>query len=184
MTDDFKSFFKDIDPGIEFEDTNPAGQAEQEIEVVQPLKGEELDSLVGEVGIERQDGEKDRDLRERAAKKALETDAIKALEMVLGKRQSDWHPDEGMLVDTVKKAEHAVTEKFITDYLDREEVSEENKQIAAQHSVTYPQFCVMTNEMREVMTWFLGTVAPWERDPCFGCSFCMMGKHPETPEAE
>lgn len=176
MTDDFKAFFKEADPGIEFDETAPV---QQEIEVAKPLEGEELDALVGEFGIERKDGERDIELRERAAKEALATDPEKALEMLLAKRKADWHPDEGLLVEPFRTKDQATKEKFIADYLNREEVSEENRKIAAQQSVVYPQYCVMSNEMREVMSWFLGTTAPWDRDPCFGCSHCMMGRHPE-----
>lgn len=176
MTDDFKAFFKEADPGIEFEETVSV----QEIEVAKPLEGEELDTLVGEFGIERKNGESDIDLRERAAKEALATDhPVKALEMLLAKRKADWHPDEGLLVEPFKTKDRTTIERFITDFLNREEVSEENLKIAAQQCVIYPQYCVMSNEMREVMTWFLGTTAPWDRDPCFGCSYCMMGRHPE-----
>ena len=81
--DSFKAFFRSTDPGIEFEDPEPE---QEKIVTVKPLKGDELDSLVGEIGIERKDGEEDIDLRERAALKALDNDAVKALEMMLAKR--------------------------------------------------------------------------------------------------
>jgi len=173
MVDDgFKAFFRSADPGIEFEESEPV----EAPVVAEELEGEELDSLVGEVGIERQDGESDIDLRERAALKVLETDPQKAVEILLAKRKADWHPDEELLLERFPGCEAAIKEKFITDYLNREKVSEENQKVAAQFHVIYPQFCVLPNELREVMSWFLSTVAPWERDPCFGCSHCFMGK--------
>lgn len=181
MQDHFKAFFMSRDPGIEFEDdTEPV----EEIKTVEPLKGEELDSLVGEIGIERNDGENDTDLRQRAALKAIETDVVKALEMMLAKRREDWHPDEELLIEPLDKAEQEQKEKFIHDYLHREEVSEENRKLAAQHHVMFPEFCVLRNDLREVMCWFLGTVAPWDRDPCFGCTYCLMGKNPQEISLE
>lgn len=176
MTDDFKEFFRSIDPEIEFKESKPV----EEIKVEAQLEGEELDSLVGEIGIERQAGENDANLRERGALEALEKDAIKSLEIMLGKRKNKWHPDEQLLLETFSKEEQDKKEKFITAYIHREEVTKENITLAAQHSVMFPQFCVLENELREVMTWFLGNVPPWDRDPCFGCTRCMMGKHPET----
>ncbi|HHX94394.1 MAG TPA: hypothetical protein GX691_01010 [Clostridia bacterium] len=179
--DSFKAFFRSTDPGIEFEDPEPE---QEKIVTVKPLKGDELDSLVGEIGIERKDGEEDIDLRERAALKALDNDAVKALEMMLAKRRADWHPDEELLVEPFNKAEKEQKEKFINDYLHREEVSKENKELAAQHHVMFPEFCVLRNDLREVMCWFLGTVAPWDRDPCFGCTYCLMGKNPQEISLE
>lgn len=175
--DQFKAFFRSRDPGIQFEEEP---EPVEEPVAAKPLEGEELDSLVGEIGIERKDGESDIDLRERAALEALESNPLKSLEMVLGKRQADWHPDEGLLLQAFKiEGEQDKKQKFIHDYLHREEVTQDNEKLAKQHHVMYPQFCVLSNELRELMSWFLGTVAPWDRDPCFGCSYCMMGKQPE-----
>lgn len=175
-SDEFKAFFRSTDPGIQF---NDEPEEVPEIEPVKLLEGEELDSLAGEVGIKRQDGESDIDFRERVALTALEKDLQKTLEIMLAKRKEDWHPDEELLLETFTKKEADETKKFISDYIHREEVSKENKETAIQNHVMFPQFCVLSNELRNVMSWFLGTVAPWDRDPCFGCSHCMMGKHPE-----
>lgn len=178
MSNDFKAFIRSIDPGIEFEETEPV----QEPVPVKLLEGEEIDFLVGEVGIERKAGESDTDLRERAALKALETNVVTSLEIMLAKRRENWHPDEELLVEPFTKKEQEKVQKFIKDYINREEVSKENKQVAARHHVMYPEFCILSNDLREVMNWFLGTVAPWDRDPCFGCSYCMMGKN-QQPSA-
>ena len=123
LNDSFKAFSA-YRSGIEFEDPEPE---QEKIVTVKPLKGDELDSLVGEIGIERKDGEEDIDLRERAALKALDNDAVKALEMMLAKRRADWHPDEELLVEPFNKAEKEQKEKFINDYLHREDVSKEKR---------------------------------------------------------
>lgn len=171
--DGFKEFFRSTDPGIEFDETEPV---QQEVVEEKRLKGEELDSLVGEVGIERKDGESDLDLRERAALQILETDPQKSLEIALARRKKDWHEDEKLLSEPFGALEKTAQEEFITTYVNREDVSEENQKLMAKFHVMFPQFCVLKNDMREVMSWFLGNVAPWERDPCAGCSHCFMGK--------
>lgn len=171
--DGFKDFFRSTDPGIEFDETEPVQQ--EEVKEIR-LEGEELDSLVGEVGIKRRDGESDPDLRKRAALEILETDPQKALEIALAKHKKDWHADEVLLSEPFGALGKTAQEEFITIYVNREEVSEENQKLMAKFHVMFPKFCILQNDMREVMSWFLSSVAPWERDPCVGCSHCFMGK--------
>lgn len=175
MSGDFKAFFRSLDPGINFEEEQPVVE---EVEV-KLLEGEELDSLAEEIGIKRNEGENDVDFRERMALTALEKDSAKALEAAFAKRREDWHPDEETLKEAFDKSPEDKQKAFIKDYIHREEPSQENKQLARQHHVMFPEVCVLNNELREVMAWFLGTVAPWDRDPCLGCTYCLLGKNPQ-----
>lgn len=175
MSSDFRSFFKANDPGIQFEDPEPV-MPETEFK---PLEGSELDSLAGEIGIKRNEGENDIDFRERMALEKVGTDTAKCLEALFAKPRANWHPDEEMMVEIFDAAPAEKKEAFIRDFLRREEPSEENKQLAAQHNVMFPKICVLRNDLREVMSWFLGTVAPWDRDPCWGCTYCLLGKNPQ-----
>jgi len=180
MSGDFKAFFRSTDPGINFEEEQPVVE---EVEV-KLLEGEELDSLAEEIGIKRNEGESDVDFRERMALTALGNDSAKALEAAFAKRREDWHPDEETLKEAFEKAPEDKKEAFIKDYIHREEPSKENKQLARQHSVMFPEVCVLNNELREIMSWFLGTVAPWDRDPCWGCTYCLLGKNPQEVPLE
>lgn len=180
MSGDFKAFFRSTDPGINFEEEQPVVE---EVEV-KLLEGEELDSLAEEIGIKRNEGESDVDFRERMALTALGNDSAKALEAAFAKRREDWHPDEETLKEAFDKAPEDKKEAFIKDYIHREEPSKENKQLARQHSVMFPEVCVLNNELREIMSWFLGTVAPWDRDPCWGCTYCLLGKNPQEVPLE
>ena len=148
------------------------------------LTGKDLDALGEEMGVSRNDGESDRDFRSRLAMKEVEGDLEKCLEAALAKRRKNWHADEVKLYKVLESSAVEVRKKFITDYLNREEYSEEVQKIAERYYVRFPEPCVLSNELREIMVWFLGTVAPWERDPCFGCSYCLLGKHPEGEQKE
>lgn len=180
MSSDFRSFFKANDPGIQFEEQEPV-MPEEEVKL---LEGEELDSLAGEIGIKRNEGESDIDLRERMALETVGTDTVKCLEATFAKPREKWHPDEEMMVEVFNQAPADKKEAFIKSFLHREEVSDENKTLAAQHNVMFPRVCVLRNDLREVMSWFLGTVAPWDRDPCWGCTYCLLGKNPQEVSLE
>ncbi|NLO89351.1 MAG: hypothetical protein GX088_03355 [Clostridia bacterium] len=182
---------KVVDDSEEEEEVLKAQQEEEERRKAEKkkkeeilLKGKELDALGEEMGVTRNEGESDKDFRKRLAMKEVEGDLEKCLVAALAKRRKSWHVDEVKLYDVFKSSAVEARKKFITDYLNREEYSEELQKLAERYYVRFPEPCVLSNELREIMVWFLGTVAPWERDPCFGCSYCLLGKHPEGEQKE
>ncbi|KUK11098.1 MAG: hypothetical protein XD50_0543 [Clostridia bacterium 41_269] len=148
------------------------------------LTGKDLDDLGEEIGVSRNNGESDKDYRNRMAMKEVEGNLEKCLEAALAKRRKNWSSDEVRLYKVFQTATVEIRKKFITDYLNREEYSEKVQQIAARYYVRFPEPCVLSNELRELMVWFLGTVAPWERDPCLGCTHCPLGKHPGEEQGQ
>jgi len=180
---DKKAECSDTEPGVpeSSEESGKENQEEKEKkeEKIKTLEGEELDILGKEIGISRKNGESDTDFRGRMAMEEVDGDLEKCLEATLAKRRADWHRDEVYLHKVFKSSTVVERKKFIKDYLNREEYSEEIRKIADRYYVKFPEPCVLNNELREIMVWFLGTVAPWERDPCLGCSYCLLGKHPD-----
>ena len=158
------------------EDEYDVVETEPEEKEIKHMDADELDSLGKEIGVERQGDECDEDYRRRIALHEIEGNLEKCLEATLAKLRGVWNSDEVRLYNIFKNAELDVRERFIKDYLNREEMSQENRNISQIHGVEFPEPCVLSNEMREVMIWFLGSVAPWERDPCLGCSHCPLGK--------
>jgi len=143
------------------------------------LEGDELDTLGKDLGMDRNAGESDADFRVRMALAKLKENTVQCLEALLAKRRADWHQDEEYLLNRFDEAELEKQEKFIHDYIAREEVNEENSLDAAKYFIVFPRPCILRNDLRSVMIWLLSTVPRWERDPCMGCTYCIMGKTPE-----
>ena len=177
----------DVEADLSIKETEEDTEEEQEEEYdvveidvkdeeIKLMDADELDSLGKEIGVRRKSGENDVNFRERVALHEIEGNLEKCLEATFAKRKDSWHMDEIRLYNVFKNAKTDAKERFIKDYLNREEMSQENKNISQIHGVEFPEPCVLSNEMREVMIWFLGSVAPWERDPCLGCTHCPLGK--------
>ncbi|NLK00177.1 MAG: hypothetical protein GX318_02925, partial [Clostridia bacterium] len=174
----------DVEADLEIKEEDAVEEEEQLSEEIEEeeeklMEADELDQLGEEMDLPRNEGESDEEYRGRMALHEIEGDLEKCLVAALAKPRKEWDVHEVRLCRVFEEKNVDDRKKFIKDYLKRERVSKENIKIAKTFGVVFPKPCVLNNEMREIMVWFLGSVAPWERDPCLGCSHCPLGKNPE-----